>query len=262
MSDLQEIRYTITSEKINQKLRIVFFSDLHGNEFGKDNSELISKIQKNKPDLILCGGDMSVAKKEHFSKKGLTFLAEIRKTAPVYFTNGNHETELRAFKKQYEKGMKFLKAHNICILNQKRQKLNICGNEIELIGMELPLSSYRKLRKPRLNPNELISQNGTVNSDCFTVMLSHNPAFVPQYFDYGADLTLCGHYHGGIMRLWKQQILISPYGFPLPKYGYGIYEDHVAKKHVIVSSGLGDHVIPFRIHNPEEIVVIDLVPEK
>ena len=38
--------------------RIVHLSDLHGKVFGKDNTELISKIKKLKPDIIVITGDL------------------------------------------------------------------------------------------------------------------------------------------------------------------------------------------------------------
>ena len=90
------------------------------------------------------------------------------------------------------------------------------------------------------------------------ILLAHNPVFAPFYMEWGADLTVCGHFHGGVMRLRGKQPLLSPYGFLLPEYGYGHFEKD--GKHVIVSSGLGEHAIPFRIHNPMELVSIDLTP--
>ena len=88
--------------------------------------------------------------------------------------------------------------------------------------------------------------------------------------------------------------LLSPYGYPFPKYGYGHYTwdpsgkvrcDTVGEKgilpranenvsegvhssfpgtetgdvHLIISGGLGDHSVPLRIFNPREIVCIDAV---
>ena len=31
---------------------------------------------------------------------------------------------------------------------------------------------------------------------------------------------------------------------------------------MIVSAGLGEHTIPLRIHNPRELILVDLVPSK
>ena len=32
------------------------------------------------------------------------------------------------------------------------------------------------------------------------------------------------------------------------------------ERHMIVTAGLGEHTIPFRIHNPMELAVIDILP--
>ena len=31
---------------------------------------------------------------------------------------------------------------------------------------------------------------------------------------------------------------------------------------MIVSAGLGEHTIPIRIHNPRELILVDLVPDR
>ena len=49
-----------------------------------------------------------------------------------------------------------------------------------------------------------------INTDVYHILLAHNPEFAETYFDYGADLTLSGHVHGGIFRIGKHGLL-SPY---------------------------------------------------
>ena len=60
------------------------------------------------------------------------------------------------------------------------------------------------------------------------------------------------------MRLSENKVAVSPYGIPLPKYGYGRYDQD--EKCMIVTGGLGDHTRLMRIHNPMELVCIDLMP--
>ena len=94
-----------------------------------------------------------------------------------------------------------------------------------------------------------------INTDVYHILLAHNPEFAETYFDYGADLTLSGHVHGGIFRIGKHGLL-SPYVSFFPRYCYGQYTRE--EKHMIVSGGLEDHHI-HRIWNPYEIVCIDIV---
>ena len=57
------LRIFLNSSKIkgNGK-RFVFLTDLHDKEFGPDNDRLLQAIREAKPDLVLVGGDMMVAK--------------------------------------------------------------------------------------------------------------------------------------------------------------------------------------------------------
>jgi predicted MPP superfamily phosphohydrolase len=67
-------------------------------------------------------------------------------------------------------------------------------------------------------------------------------------------LTLCGHTHGGQVRLFGYSPVVpSRFG---NRYAYG----HVVEKNrnLIVSAGLGCSILPVRFGSPPEIVVVDL----
>lgn len=72
----------------------------------------------------------------------------------------------------------------------------------------------------------------------------------------GADLTVAGHVHGGVMKLPLLGGVISPSFRLFPKYDRGMFEEY--GKRMVLSRGLGMHTIPIRIFNPGELVVIHL----
>ena len=51
--NFKETFYSVSSLKVNNKIRIIQISDLHNCVFGKENSKLIDRVQKLQPDLIL-----------------------------------------------------------------------------------------------------------------------------------------------------------------------------------------------------------------
>jgi predicted MPP superfamily phosphohydrolase len=55
---IENTRYTISSEKIEQPVVIVHLSDLHGKQFGKNNRRLINNVRKENPDIIVFTGDL------------------------------------------------------------------------------------------------------------------------------------------------------------------------------------------------------------
>ena len=91
----------------------------------------------------------------------------------------------------------------------------------------------------------------------FQILLAHNPVYFKQYAAWGADLTLSGHLHGGIIRLPLIGGVITPQAKLVPRYSAGKYM--IGEKTVIVSRGLGFcKRRPIRILNPGEIVIINI----
>ena len=247
--------YQIRTDKLEQDKTLLLLGDLHEQVYGPGNRTLIEACRDAEPDLILCTGDMITAYETDQKNISLDLYGALSGIAPVFASAGNHESHLRirnpAFYRAYtrevfSRGVRFLsnRTSRIC-----------CGGDILFVtGLTVPPEKYRKLRVPRLNDRELKELVHIENDGAYHIMLAHNPAFTDVYLRSGADLTLSGHNHGGVVRLGGNRTLISPYFFPLPRFGYGHFQKENA--HAIVTSGLGDHKIPFRICNPPEIVRI------
>ena len=255
------VRYEIRSPKVRQELDLLFLADLHGMVYGKDNRCLIRMARDIAPDMILIGGDMLTCRHAETYRTAERLLASLTRVAPVFAVNGNHET--CACRKGGRIGRLFglyvkrLRERGVCFVNNDSCLTQLKGTSVEVTGYEAPLTAYQKFRIPRLDPRTLPPVTAG-RDDRFSILLAHNPAFGRAYLTYGADLTLSGHYHGGVMRFGRHGVLASPYGFPLPRYGYGLYK--AGPSHMIVTAGLGDHAIPFRINNPFEMAVIHVVP--
>ena len=85
-----------------------------------------------------------------------------------------------------------------------------------------------------------------------TILLAHNPLLLDTYAAWGADLVLCGHVHGGLIRLPLAGGLLSPERKFFPKYDKGLYEKAGTKMYV--SGGIGKP----RFWNPPEINLLYL----
>ena len=99
------------------------------------------------------------------------------------------------------------------------------GGPADIAGLELPLGKYRKFKRHSLRVDDLSSRIGeSADSECFRILIAHNPEFAETYRKWGADLIVSGHYHGGVVRSpFTGRALLSPYGYPFPRYGYGHY---------------------------------------
>ena len=78
--------------------------------------------------------------------------------------------------------------------------------------------------------------------------------------DNGIDLVLAGHAHGGQFRLPFIGGVVAPGQGLFPKYTSGIFAE--GETEMIVSRGLGNSIIPIRINNRPELVVVRITPAK
>ena len=132
-------------------------------------------------------------------------------------------------------------------------------DELAVTGLEIPLSCYKKGVDVPLPQDYLEETLPKQKKNAFQVLLAHNPRYAKEYADWGADLTLCGHNHGGLIRIPGVGSLISPQFQWFPKYDAGSFE--FDGKKVIVSRGLGTHTFNIRIFNRAELVFVVIKPQ-
>ncbi|HZX20985.1 MAG TPA: metallophosphoesterase [Clostridia bacterium] len=241
--------------------RIVQLSDLHNNRFGADNQRLISAINKQSPDIIVMTGDMINSTDRDYSI--LISLAEnLANKYGTYFVVGNHEQSLKDAELQALYGE--LKTAGVYILDNEKTTIEKDNERINIYGMWFNLRYYSDQTNQyiRDNPEDYYFSLDRMNSvigthdDGFSILLTHNPAYFDTYSRFGADLTLSGHIHGGMIRIPFLGGVYSPEKTFFPKYDAGLYS--VMDKKMIVSRGLGNGKQGFRFLNPPEIVTITL----
>lgn len=254
------VHYTIFSDRLPKSFdgfRIVHLSDLHGRLHGKGNRELISQIHKEKPDIVVMTGDMADNGKFAVSR-ALNLCCRLRKRYPVYYVVRNHEQVLEdnilgGFIRE-------LKAEGVTVLENEWRELVRGDGMIRLYGLVTPMVYYKDplgeyQRDAHFSAEDTRNALGERNPSCFNLLLAHNPLYFPSYRDWGADLTLSGHVHGGIIRLPIIGGLLSPELKFFPKYDDGIFTE--LEKHLVVSRGLGNRFL-VRVNNPAELVVVEL----
>ncbi|MCD8362137.1 MAG: metallophosphoesterase [Lachnospiraceae bacterium] len=255
-------RYEICTNvmaKESTPLRIAMLADLHDRLWGEGQCELLDAIDRLDSDLVLCAGDMLLGGKIAETENTLCLFRElVRRRAPVICANGNHESRMRLRKSvygdQYERYTKKLQDMGVRVLVNETQNFPWEGSSFRIHGYELPLDYYRKVGQPRYGTGELTRTFGPAGKDAYHILLAHNPVFFDTYAAWGADLTLSGHLHGGIIRLPGLGGVITPQARLFPKYSRGLYS--LNGKYLVVSAGLGEHTVPVRINNPHQLISI------
>ena len=246
-------KYTLSSKKIDSPYHFVMLSDLHGKSFGKANERLMKEIDRINPEGVYIAGDMITA------KPGKDF-RELSEKYPVYYGSGNHEYRMEIYKKKYKdmserfetairhKGLERLKNRKISVKNQN----------ITVYGVEIDREFYKKTRVPKMTGAYLEKKLGRPDRSRFNILIAHNPSYFPAYAEFGADLVLSGHVHGGIARIPFLGGVISPALRLFPKYDGGRYRE--GESVMILGRGLGTHTIPVRFLNPGELVEVIVNP--
>lgn len=238
---------------------IVHLSDLHGTLYGNHHRRLLHKIRQADPDVVVMTGDMT----DHQADGMLQLIDLCRRLCrhwPVYYIWGNHEQCMD--KKRRLWLLQKLKTAGVVILENGNCSIVRGDASIKIYGLVTPLIYYKDLRagaKRRccFTAAEAKRLLGKADISAFNLLLAHNPLYFPAYRDWGADLTLSGHIHGGIIRIPGLGGLFSPEFRFFPRYDAGHFEER--GKHLVVSRGLGNNFL-FRVANPPEIVVIRLLP--
>lgn len=261
-------RYSLQVPKfrlLDTEKKVVLLADLHNKVYGEHNDELFRAIRREKPNLILIAGDMLVGKENSDFQEALSFIAKLPSVCPVYYSLGNHEQRLKESPWDYERKIYYnyknaLQKSGVHFLENQAEDVMLDKLCVRISGLELPITTYEKFKKHQVAPEDISRCIQDAKKNKYNILLAHNPVFFPVYKEWGADLTLSGHLHGGIIRIPGLGGLITPQAVLFPKYsGEMTQKDNQA---LVVSKGLGTHTINLRFCNNAEVVVINLQPFK
>ena len=237
-------------------LRIVQLSDLHNREFGKNNHRLYAAVEQAAPDLIFLTGDLV----DEYAEAPIPYAKAVGKAlsaiAPTYYVTGNHEWAHG--NAAVEELKTALRESGVTVLSNQFVPLERNGQTIFIAGIDDP-NGYAD----QTTPEELAAKLYTQQEAPFWLLLAHrNTLFNGRYCRLGADLTFCGHAHGGIWRLPFTDGLVDTNLNLLPSFTSGFYHCNDADcegAEVFVSRGLGNSPKwAFRLFNRPQIAVVTL----
>lgn len=226
-------------------------SDLHNDNFGKNQKNLINAIEKSSPDMIVVTGDLIDSRKPDV-EIAMDFIRQAMELAPVYYATGNHESRIPEEYGQLESQM--IEA-GVQVLRDQAIPID---PQLQIIGLEDPdFNWYLAGEDAGSAIQEKLS--GLLEENLYTILLSHRPELFQAYSAAGANLVFTGHAHGGQFRIpFIGGVAAPDQGF-FPEYSEGIHQQDSTT--MVVSRGLGNSIFPFRINNPPELVVVTLEKE-
>lgn len=270
---LMTTKYTIKSKRLPKQLdntNFVVLADLHNCTFGKNNRRLLKRINALSPEFIIVAGDMINYKTPCCPSNAFTLLSQLSDKYEIYYAYGNHEQKIELFNgssmkevteanhAMYTSWVEFKKklvSKRVHFLNNESLTIIHKGCKLCITGISIGEKFFERNKMPVMEPGYLTALVGKC-SDEFQLLISHNPIYFHSYVEWGADLTVSGHLHGGIVRLPGIGGIVSPQVRLFPKYDSGIYEEN--NRYLVVSRGLGSHSNMPRLFNVPELITVKL----
>lgn len=263
---LEVTHEVIHSPKITQKVRIVFAADFQANEIGDYEKNVLHKIAKLKPDLVLWGGDLfQPGLNDVLGRRGFQAISDYRKT----------------YQWQKKIAADFQQAWKDSGISPPLGSWFIQGNHDITYGIEpeLPNAHWFHATVQRSFRDDLditfLSQIDSLDNDEHTTIYPPSPdpnryhlivGHYPGSTDnptLSGDILLAGHTHGGQLQipfLWDilRKMLHSPALFRCGWY------TGVSGVPCYTSRGIGMARVDtpeYRLHCRPELLLLELEPE-
>jgi len=240
-------QHTLTSQLIPKSfhgMKILQFSDLHlGYYLSLQHlSQIVSKINAEKPDIVLFTGDLI---DDYQTYTEAPFVASILKNIQAPFGKfsiyGNHDHD--GYGTEYYDHI--MRESGFELLQNSEKRIRLLDNsEISIFGLDDVLLGKPKIAETLQHAKQNI----------YTIVLVHEPDIASQIATYPINLQLSGHSHGGQVQIPFLGAIITP---SLAKqYIEGFY--NIQDLTLYVNRGIGRTRVPFRFMSKPEITLFTL----
>lgn len=247
--NIQVHEYKITNKNFTDEyygLKIVHISDIHYGRitFEKELTELVKKVNKTKPDIIVFTGDLidqDTKMTNEQADKVASILSKLKARVGKYAINGNHDY-------YYENWDLIIENSDFINLNDKIETIYLESNKyILLSGMST--NSYGKvtINEKLKESTEFLKEKNNDEKPIYSILLMHEPDYIDDVNLNNYDLVLAGHSHNGQVRL----PFIGALKASLPKGSRKYYDAYYKVKNsdLYISNGIGTSTVNFRLFN-------------
>ena len=258
---IKTTQYDVALDGIENPVRIVLVADTHGKVFGKDNAPLYRKVSAQDPDIIVLLGDLFPSEYQKSDKDYVIGLTQgMQDIAQVFFVMGNHEKNYTA--KFGDDWIDGIRETGAIVFDEGCKDIVLKGNTIRF-GSTLGHGFLfgRSVKEFKASP-EFATLYALETSPYPAILLAHMPdtiALEDARQWWHIDLALCGHTHGGVIRVPGKGGMYVPLQGWWPPYDYGEYQLNDQMR-MIITSGLSGHDKVPRIFNMPEVCVVDIIP--
>lgn len=208
-------------------ISVLHISDIHVERLAKREAQLLELVAQAQADVIVITGDyvnLSYNRDPETLRQVRHLLSQLSAPYGVYATLGSPPVDLR------ETVVPIFHGLPVHLMRRNWTKLDLGnGRHLTIIGMDC--THY--LPRDRAQLAQLTAQ---VPDDAPQLFLYHSPELMPEAAEIGIDLYVCGHTHGGQVRLPLVGPLLTSSQLGR-KYVMGLYRE--GRTHLYVSRGVG-----------------------
>lgn len=226
---------------------ILHLTDLHQQRFGPGQEILAAAIGDKDYDIVAFTGDAVSYPLPYDFTPAAELIALLK--APVYFVFGNHDYP------HFEDLARDLSAAGAIILANSRREVTYNGAVVQIAGIHDPSWAHNNLDSWMAASLDVTLLE--TDPDQFTLLLSHSPGIFAAAAQQDIDLVLCGHTHGGQIKIPLLGAPTTASGKLFDKYVQGLYT--LEDTRLYINRGLGTTGWPVRFMSRPEAVFIRLV---
>ncbi|MGO4958487.1 metallophosphoesterase [Luteococcus sp. Sow4_B9] len=235
---------TVTSSKVSGRpLRVLQISDLHDVTMPQ-RDELVEMARAQKPDLIAVTGDLVNMYTKDLERISQWFGHLVALGIPVYAVPGNHDH----WDGHIGPVLDMLASHDIPVLTNRHVAFDGDWGRVDLVGTDDYYSGLGDLPS---------AMRGT-RPDAFQLVLTHSPQVFDDLAASDAELAICGHTHGGQVRIPWVGAIHTPGGDGwFPRLDKGLFPAGQAM--LYIDSGVGQ-TLPLRLFTPSQMTLVTITP--
>jgi len=217
-------------------LRIGMLTDIHRSQWvsHEDVAHAVDVLMRERPDLIVLGGDYVTWGDRRFVQPSADALAPLTAPHGVFAILGNHDDD-------HDMPAALTRNH-VQVLKDARTRLIVNNETVDIIGIRF---------WTKRSTDFASLTHGAADA---SILLAHDPRRLAEAVNFKIPLVLSGHTHGG-------QVVLPVIGavaaekFPIAS---GIVRRD--RTTMFVSRGVGTVYVPIRINCPPEVAVLTLQP--
>lgn len=177
---------------VQRPIRLLHLADLHLERTTLRERQVIHLVRQLRPDIIVFTGDvlnLSNVRDPQAVQEARAIMRYWQAPYGVYAVRGSPLVDVDGWFEQIYAGL-----DHVVLLRDEVRIVNAGATPLAIVGVEC--THDREADLPRLR--RVLDH---VSADLYTILLYHSPDLAPEAAAWGVDLYLCGHTHGGQIRL-------------------------------------------------------------